>query len=207
MSVVKSFALEEAEQSQVDHAADTVYRKKKIAWILMFVSFAVQALMTFGIELFLLDLMIEKWQLGDFSVGEFVLFQSLLLLLIHRLWEFGRNFRNFFTALADASEMAEIIRADEVEQESSNARQQIIKQGDILFYDVSFTYGKSDGNEAPHHNLFEHFSLHIKAGEKVALVGQSGSGKTSLMKLLFRFFEPQSGQITFDGIPAKEFTL
>jgi ATP-binding cassette subfamily B protein len=207
MSVVKSFALEEAEQSQVDQAADTVYRKKKIAWILMFVSFAVQALMTFGIELFLLDLMIEKWQMGDFSVGEFVLFQSLLLLLIHRLWEFGRNFRNFFTALADASEMAEIIRADEVEKESSNAYPQTIKQGDILFDDVSFTYGKGEVDEGKKHNLFEHFSLHIKAGEKVALVGQSGSGKTSLTKLLFRFFEPQSGQIKFDGIPAKEFTL
>ena len=207
MSVVKSFALEEAEQNQIDQAANTVYRKKKIAWILMFISFAVQALMTFGIELFLLDLMIEKWQLGEFSVGEFVLFQSLLLLLIHRLWEFGRNFRNFFTALADASEMAEIIRADEVEKESSNARDQLIKQGDILFDDVSFTYGKSEADEGKPLNLFEHFSLHIKAGEKVALVGQSGSGKTSLTKLLFRFFEPQSGQIMFDGIPAGEFIL
>ena len=55
--------------------------------------------------------------------------------------------------------------------------------------------------------MFEHFSLQIKAGEKVALVGQSGSGKTSLTKLLFRFFEPQSGDITFDGMPATEFTL
>jgi ATP-binding cassette subfamily B protein len=204
MSVVKSFALEAAEQSQIDQAADVVYRKKKIAWILMFVSFAVQALMTFGIELFLLDLMIEKWQSGDFSVGQFVLFQSLLLLLIHRLWEFGRNFRNFFTALADASEMAEIIRADEVESDRPNARAQRIKQGDILFDDVSFAYGRKQKESK---NLFEHFSLHIKAGEKIALVGQSGSGKTSLTKLLFRFFEPQSGQILFDGVPATEFTL
>ena len=204
MSVVKSFALEAAEQGQVDQAADVVYRKKKIAWILMFVSFAVQALMTFGIELFLLDLMIEKWQLGDFSVGEFVLFQSLLLLLIHRLWEFGRNFRNFFTALADASEMAEIIRADDVETEMASARKQHIKQGDILFDDVSFAYGRKQEQAK---NLFEHFSLHIKAGEKIALVGQSGSGKTSLTKLLFRFFEPQSGRILFDGIPATAFTL
>ena len=207
MSAVKSFALEESEQSEINSAADRVYRKKKIAWILMFVSFAVQALMTFGIELYLLDLMIEKWQTGDFSVGEFVLFQSLMLLLIQRLWEFGRNFRNFFTALADASEMAEIIRANEVEQDKPNATHHEIKRGEIVFDDVSFTYGFNSEAKEHYPNLFEHFSLHIKAGEKVALVGQSGSGKTSLTKLLFRFFEPQSGDITFDGVPATEFTL
>ena len=200
MTIVKIFALEQSEQGQIDRAVDEVYRKKKTAWILMFISFAVQALMTFGIELFLLDLMIEKWQVGDFSVGEFVLFQSLLLLLIHRLWEFGRNFLNFFTALADASEMAEIIRSEEIEKETPNAGEHTIVKGEIVFDKLCFSYGKGQ-------NLFEDFSLHIKAGEKVALVGQSGSGKTSLTKLLFRFFEPQSGQITFDGIAATEFTL
>lgn len=207
MSIVKSFALEQAEQGQIDQAADEVYRKKKIAWILMFISFAVQALMTFGIELYLLDLMIEKWQLGDFSVGEFVLFQSLLLLLIHRLWEFGRNFRNFFTALADASEMADIIRADQVEKETPNARTQTIEAGEIRFDNVSFSYGRRQEGKADQQNLFEDFSLHIKAGEKVALVGQSGSGKTSLTKLLFRFFEPKSGKISFDGLASTSFTL
>ena len=206
MAIVKTFALEQAEQGHIDRAADDVYRKKKLAWILMFFSFAVQALMTFGIELFLLDLMIEKWQAGDFSVGQFVLFQSLLLLLIHRLWEFGRNFRNFFTALADASEMADIIRAGEVEQDAAGAKAHKITRGEIVFQDVSFSYGKQRENGVGH-NLFEQFSLKIQAGEKVALVGQSGSGKTSLTKLLFRFFEPQAGQIVFDGVPAGEFTL
>lgn len=206
MVIVKTFALEQAEQGHIDRAADDVYRKKKLAWILMFFSFAVQALMTFGIELFLLDLMIEKWQAGDFSVGQFVLFQSLLLLLIHRLWEFGRNFRNFFTALADASEMADIIRAGEVEQDAAGAKAHKITRGEIVFQDVSFSYGKQRENGFEH-NLFEQFSLKIQAGEKVALVGQSGSGKTSLTKLLFRFFEPQAGQIVFDAVPAGEFTL
>ena len=56
-------------------------------------------------------------------------------------------------------------------------------------------------------DLFEDFSLHIKAGEKVALVGHSGSGKTSLTKLLFRFSDPQKGNIYFDGQNAKDFTL
>ncbi len=202
--IVKSFALESAEQSQVDLAADEVYRNKFIAWILMFVSFAVQGIMTFGIELILVYLMIQKWKTGDFQVGEFVLFQSILLLLIHRLWDFGRNFRNFFTALADASEMAEIIRKDDLEQDTNTAQDLTISQGEITFENVSFSYTKKSIDKA---GLFENFSLNIKPGEKVALVGQSGSGKTSITKLLFRFFEPQSGRVCFDGIDARDFTL
>ncbi len=202
--IVKSFALEAEEQSQVDQAANNVYQKKFIAWILMFVSFAIQGLMTFAIELTLVYLMIQKWKTGDFQVGEFVLFQSILLLLIHRLWDFGRNFRNFFTAIADASEMAEVFRRADVEKDSENAQALEIKKGEISFENLSFTYGNKDENKT---GLFEDFSLQIKAGEKVALVGQSGSGKTSLTKLLFRFFDPQSGKVCFDGIDARDFTL
>lgn len=198
--VVKSFALEAGEQARINQASDIVYRKKKIAWILMFISFAVQGLMTFNIELLLVYLMIQKWKIGSFQVGEFVLFQSIMIMLIQRLWEFGRNFRNFFSALADASEMAEIFRQQDVEADEVNAQALTIARGAIDFNKVCFGY-----NEA--NRLFEHFTLNIKAGEKVALVGHSGSGKSSLTKLLFRFIEPQKGGISFDGVDAKAFTL
>ncbi|MGZ8190844.1 MAG: ABC transporter ATP-binding protein [Methylococcaceae bacterium] len=201
--IVKSFALESREQARVDQASDYVYRKKKIAWILMFISFAVQGLMTFGIELLLVYLMIQKWQGGNFQVGEFVLFQSIMIMLIQRLWEFGRNFRNFFTALADASEMAEVFRRHDLEADDSHAKPLNIAKGAISFNKVGFSYNPLT-KQAP---LFDNFSLHIKAGEKVALVGQSGSGKSSLTKLLFRFLDPQQGNISFDGIDAKAFTL
>ena len=214
--IVKSFALEESEQSNINHKADIVYQKTKIAWILMFISFAVQGIMTMGIELVLVYLMIGKWQAGIFNVGEFVLFQSILLILVQRLWEFGRNFRNFFTALADASEMAEVFRITDLEKDSPNAKPLMISKGDILFDKISFAYSPASSatnNEAiektnsVNQDLFEDFSLHIKAGEKVALVGHSGSGKTSLTKLLFRFSDPQQGKILFDGQDAKNFTL
>ncbi|MCK9637065.1 MAG: ABC transporter ATP-binding protein/permease [Methylobacter tundripaludum] len=198
--VVKSFALEAGEQARINQASDIVYRKKKIAWTLMFISFAVQGLMTFSIELLLVYLMIQKWKTGNFPVGEFVLFQSIMIMLIQRLWEFGRNFRSFFTALADASEMADIFRQHDVEADGANAQALTIARGAIDFNKVCFGY-----NEA--NRLFEAFSLNIKAGEKVALVGHSGSGKSSLTKLLFRFIDPQQGRISFDGVDAKAFTL
>ncbi len=200
--VVKSFAMEQKEQTHINDASDEVYRKKKIAWFFTFLSFAVQGIMTFGIELLLVYLMIQKWKSGNFEIGEFVLFQSIMIILIQRLWEFGRNIRTLFTALADASEMAEVFRQDDLEVDAKTASDQTIQQGAIDFKHLYFSYHRDQ-----QHHIFKDFCLQIKAGEKVALVGQSGSGKSSLTKLLFRFLEPQQGIISFDGINAKDFTL
>ena len=202
--IVKSFALEQSEQARINQASDLVYRKKKIAWILMFLSFAVQGLMTFGIELLLVYLMIQKWKSGNFQVGEFVLFQSIMIMLIQRLWEFGRNFKNFFTALADASEMAEVFRQEDVEVDADHAQALTITNGAVSFNNIGFSYNPVNANQ---NSLFTNFTLDIKAGEKIALVGHSGSGKSSLTKLLFRFLDPQQGSINFDGLDAKAFTL
>jgi len=198
--IVKSFVMEDKEQQRVDQSSDLVYRRKKVAWILMFISFAVQGLMVFAIELLLMYLMIGKWKLGNFEIGEFVLFQSILIMLIQRLWEFGRNLRNFFTALADASEMTEVFKNTELEIDHPHAKAYKIIKGAVSFKQLEFSYDS-------HRQLFNNFSLQIKAGEKIALVGQSGSGKTSLTKLLFRFIEQQNGEILFDGIKSRDFTL
>ncbi|MGZ8193597.1 MAG: ABC transporter transmembrane domain-containing protein, partial [Methylobacter sp.] len=155
--IVKSFAMESREQMRINQASDFVYRKKKTAWILMFISFAVQGLMTFGIELLLVYLMIQKWQAGSFQVGEFVLFQSIMIMLIQRLWEFGRNFRNFFTALADASEMSEVFRQNDLEIDDGNAKPLKITRGTISFNNIFFTYNPQNALQP---RLFENFSLH-----------------------------------------------
>ncbi len=204
MFLVKTFALERTEQTQVDQTVDTKYKKKKIAWILMFVSFAVQGILTFGIELILFYLMIDKWKSGNFQVGEFVLFQSILLMLIQRLWEFGRNLRTFFTAIADATEMADVFRNEDIESNTQLAETRKVHEGAITFDKVDFNYARKVDTE---NRLFKNFFLDIKAKEKVALVGQSGSGKTTLTKLLFRFCEPQSGAIRIDGFDIGDFTL
>jgi ATP-binding cassette subfamily B protein len=202
--IVKSFAMEANEQARINKASDFVYKKKKIAWLFTFISFAVQGLMTFGIELLLVYLMIQKWKTGIFQVGEFVLFQSIMIILIQRLWEFGRNFRTFFTALADASEMAEVFRQEDIELDTDHALPLTISNGAISFNKLCFTYNETNIRQT---QLFKDFSLTIKAGEKIAVVGQSGSGKSTLTKLLFRFLDPQKGTITFDDIDAKDFTL
>lgn len=71
-------------------------------------------------------------------------------------------------------------------------------KGDITFDDVTFRY--PDGNE----NVLEHFSLHIPAGTTVAIVGETGAGKSTLVNLACRFFEPTEGRILIDGVDYRE---
>ncbi|MEG1895661.1 MAG: ABC transporter ATP-binding protein [Oscillospiraceae bacterium] len=74
-------------------------------------------------------------------------------------------------------------------------------KGDIEFCDVSFKYPDSDNY------VLEHFNLKIKAGTSVAIVGQTGAGKSTLVNLICRFFEPTEGKILIDGVDYKERSL
>ncbi len=71
-------------------------------------------------------------------------------------------------------------------------------EGDIVFEDVSFRY--PDGKEF----VLEHFNLHVPAGMNVAIVGETGAGKSTLVNLVGRFFEPTSGRILIDGVDYRE---
>ena len=72
-------------------------------------------------------------------------------------------------------------------------------EGDIEFKDVTFRYG----NRAP---ALDHISFTIPAGKKVALVGSSGSGKSTITKLLLKYYEPEDGEIDFNGVNLEEYT-
>lgn len=70
--------------------------------------------------------------------------------------------------------------------------------GDIIFEDVSFKY--PDGEEY----VLEHFNLHVPQGTNIAIVGETGAGKSTLVNLVCRFFEPTSGRVLIDGVDARE---
>ena len=92
-----------------------------------------------------------------------------------------------FTFLAEPEEAPDLIPAKEIAK---------IK-GDVEFHDICFSYDKKQP-------IIKHFSAKIKAGERVAIVGPTGAGKTTIVNLLMRFYDPDSGFITIDGVPTKE---
>lgn len=113
--------------------------------------------------------------------------------IVEQLFQFSNQaIRNYNRSFGDGADMVKILSQapgiqDPVEPEPSQ-----IQRGDILFSHVDFTH--NGANDAIFHNL----NLHIKAGEKVGLVGHSGSGKTTLTRLLLRFSDVQGGQILID---------
>ena len=110
-----------------------------------------------------------------------------------RLWEFQNVLRQFNRAMGDASDMIKILQIKPSIKDADNPEPAAIKQGKISFNNVVFTH---PDKIKP---LFNKLDLHIKPGEKIGLVGRSGSGKTSFTSLLLRFADITDGSITIDG--------
>jgi len=110
-----------------------------------------------------------------------------------RLWEFQNVLRQINRALGDASDMVKILQIEPKIKDPKKPEKFNIRRGSIEFNKVHFTHPEADSP------LFENFNLKIKQGEKIGLVGHSGSGKTSLTKLLLRFSDIQDGLISIDG--------
>jgi ATP-binding cassette, subfamily B, multidrug efflux pump len=104
------------------------------------------------------------------------------------MWEVSALFENIGTVY-DGMDM--MTKPHDI-VDAPNAKALTAHKGEIVYDKVRFHYGKTKG-------IIEDFSLTIKAGEKIGLVGRSGAGKTTLMNLLLRFYEVEAGSITIDG--------
>ncbi|MES2971141.1 MAG: ABC transporter ATP-binding protein [Patescibacteria group bacterium] len=117
-----------------------------------------------------------------------------------RLWEFQNVLRNYNRALGDASDMIKILDIEPSIKDPDDPQEVRIVRGDIKIASMSFTH--AENNNA----LFKRINLHIKAGEKIGLVGHSGSGKTTLSWLLLRYSDIDSGSISIDGQDIRSIT-
>ncbi len=109
-------------------------------------------------------------------------------------WEFNRTYRNLENAVADAAQFTELLLAPPAIQDPANPKPFEVTRGEVDFKHVTFAYDKRT-----HDPLFSDFNLRIAPGEKVALVGRSGGGKTSITKLLLRFVDINGGELLIDG--------
>jgi ATP-binding cassette subfamily B protein len=136
---------------------------------------------------------IGDWRLGLITLPIIVLIQSYLGRLVENLWSFAGIVRAFYDGFADAQEMALILdKPYEVKDNYLDTLSQI--KGEVKFEDVTYIYDKNNTK------VFDNFSLTIPAGQKIALVGSSGAGKSTFVNLLMRLFNLTSGRILIDGV-------
>lgn len=139
------------------------------------------------------------WQRGELTIGDFVLIQAYLLTTFERLAGINRELRGFFSAIAEASEMSEILNTPHEVQNLKSAPDLKVTKGAVQFSDVVFYFNKGT-------TVLDNLNLPIAAGERIALVGPSGAGKSTITKLLLRLFDIKDGSIEIDGQNIAEVT-
>jgi len=136
---------------------------------------------------------------GALTMGELVAFLGYIGLMINPLSQVSRAFGIYQQALASAERVFEILDTEPEIKESPRAIELPRIEGYIEFKNVYFAYDKDV--------VLENINFRVKPGEKIALVGPSGVGKTTLVSLIPRFYDPASGSISIDGYPLREVKL
>jgi ATP-binding cassette, subfamily B, multidrug efflux pump len=145
-------------------------------------------------------LAIYLWSIDTVTVGSIAVVTGLVLRIIGMsgwiLWVVAGIFEN----IGVVQEGMETVSRENQVVDRRGSRPLVVREGEIRFEDVSFHYGRSIDPGAPRRGGVIHdFSLSIRPGEKVGLVGRSGAGKSTLVNLLLRFYDLESGRILIDG--------
>jgi ATP-binding cassette subfamily B protein len=198
-ATVRLFAAQSHEQERLvqAHAGElqTVLRANRAMERVRLLQFAASAILKAGV----VAASVWLWSRGQLGVGQFVMAVSLSLLIISEARNISRRFLEFFEALGNVgSGVGAILQPHEIKDPPS-ALPLRPSQGGIEFRSVSFAY--VDGSE-----VFRNLSVKIPGGQKVGLVGLSGSGKSTFVSLLLRLYDPQSGQICIDGQDLRSLT-
>lgn len=189
---VSFFTGHEYESNSFKNVSDDQARKTLFSWRLGNFVDAVQVLLIAIVEFFVFYFAIKYWRVGTITIGTFVLGQTYIVGLAQQLWGFNRIIRNFYQGLADSKQMVEILVAKHEVEDLPNAKKLAVTKGEIVFNNIFFEFNKDK-------KILNNLNVTIKPGEKVAIVGHSGAGKTTLVRLIMRLYNLTSGSINIDG--------
>lgn len=136
---------------------------------------------------------------GTIEIGVIVAFMLYVRLFMNPMSTIAQAFGALQPATAAGSRIFALLDEEELATETHKANPLPNVKGDVTFTNVNFSYNSE-------RTIINDFSAHVKAGQKVAIVGPTGAGKTTLVNLLMRFYELNGGSIAIDGVPLADLT-
>lgn len=164
----------------------------KSAWYRQMVVYGVLSTISVIMEWLMLYVALRVWSEGMITVWVLVLLLTYQIYVTSLLFSISHIFRRMYVLISDSWEAIELLDKPHEIQNQPDAKDMLISAWHIQFQNVDFAY--NDDNY-----VFQNLNLDIPAWQKVALVWVSGSGKSTIVKLLFRFFDINSGKILIDG--------
>lgn len=200
-SVVKAFANEEKEKEKFEEDNQKFLKIKKHSYHVMAVFSTTNRLFDGLMYLCVIvggGLFLTKGLITAGDLVAYTLYVSTLITTIRRIIEFAEQFQRGITGV---ERFLEIMDAEIEIFDEPDAVEMPEPKGEIVFDNVSFEYSDD------HNEVLRNISLKVKAGEKLALIGPSGGGKTTLCNLIPRFYDVTEGKICIDGEDIRKFTL
>ncbi|NBQ27049.1 MAG: ABC transporter ATP-binding protein/permease [Rhodobacteraceae bacterium] len=196
---VKYFGAEDREAERYDTAMRGYEHAALMTnYSLAFLNFGQAVIISIGLILVMVmaAMGVER---GDFTVGDFVMVNAFMIQITMPLNFLGTVYREIRQSLVDMGEMFDLLEQPAEINDKPNARDLAIHGGNVRLENVFFGYN----SDRP---ILQNVSIDVRAGQTVAIVGSSGSGKSTIGRLLFRFYDVVSGALTIDGQDVRDVT-
>jgi ATP-binding cassette subfamily B protein len=192
-AVVKSFGAEGREDYRLAKMVDKWNQRTWRTWTRATRNGSLQMFLLQGLRTLVLAYAVWLWWQGRATAGDMAFVLTSYFIVHGYLRDIGQHVRNLQRSANEMEEMVEFHSQPLGIIDRADAKPIHVREGEILYDRVTFRYG------AQAEPLFRDFSLRIDAGERVGLVGHSGSGKTTFVKLLHRLYDVGGGKIVIDG--------
>jgi ATP-binding cassette subfamily B protein len=214
MRVVKAFSRQRLESAKFEKEARLLYDAQISAARIQAVRGPLMTVLTTlasGLVLWYGGMLVisQNWTIGHLTVGhltagELTQFYVYLSFLIPPIRMLGPHVNMTSRAIASGQRIFEVIDTESAVKEKANAAVLSDVKGDVKFDRVSFSY---EGAKSKSDDILKNINLEAKSGEMVALLGATGSGKTTLVNLIPRFYDVTAGSISIDNIDIRDVTL
>ncbi len=197
-AVVKGFGAEDREEVRLAHVVDKWRSRTSRTWNRGTLNGTIQQAMLWVLRTVIIGAGVLLWANGMASAGDVTFVITTFLALQGYLRDIGQHVRNLQRAVNDMEELVGLEDQPLGIDDKAGAKPLVLTKGEVVFDHVDFHYGK-------HTNpLYRDLSVTIPSGQRVGLVGHSGSGKTTFVKLIQRLHDVTGGRITVDGVDIRD---